>query len=115
VPGHLEVFAMQQAAVAARNALHQLRGEPLETFRYRNPGQLSTIGRSAAVAHVKGPSFKGFPAWVVWLVVHLIQLIGFRNRLVVLISWAWEYFLYDRTVRLTTSPPRVRAEAGVHP
>ncbi len=98
--------AMQQGVVAARNALHRLRGEPLEAFVYRNPGQLATIGRNAAVAHVKGLSFKGFPAWVVWLVVHLLQLIGFRNRLVVLISWAWEYFLYDRAVRLITTPPR---------
>jgi NADH dehydrogenase len=107
--------AMQQGVVAASNALHHLRGEPLEAFRYRNPGQLATIGRNAAVAHVKGLSFKGFPAWVVWLVVHLIQLIGFRNRLVVLISWAWEYFLYDRAVRLITSPPRVYPGAGSHP
>jgi NADH dehydrogenase FAD-containing subunit len=107
--------AMQQGVVAARNAMHQLRGEPLEAFCYRDPGQLATIGRNAAVAHVKGLSFKGFPAWVVWLVVHLIQLIGFRNRLAVLISWAWEYFLYDRAVRLITSPPRVYPGAGSHP
>jgi NADH dehydrogenase len=55
--------AMQQGVVAARNALHQLQGEPLEAFRYRDPGPLATIGRNAAVAHVKGLSFKGFPAW----------------------------------------------------
>jgi NADH dehydrogenase len=79
-----------------------VRGRPCEPFRYRNPGSLATIGRSAAVAHVHGLSFTGFPAWVVWLVVHLLQLIGFRNKLLVLINWAWDYFFYDRAVRLIT-------------
>jgi NADH dehydrogenase len=60
----------------------------------------------AAVAHIRGMSFKGFAAWLVWLVVHLVQLIGFRNRLFVLVSWALEYFTYDRAVRLITSESR---------
>ncbi len=98
--------AMQQGKLAAANVLRACRGEPPVPFRYRNPGQLATIGRNAAVAHIRGFSFRGFPAWVVWLVVHLVQLIGFRNRLVVLISWAWDYFLYDRAVRLITVPFR---------
>jgi NADH dehydrogenase len=54
------------------------------------------------VAYIHGLSFTGFPAWVVWLVVHLVQLIGFRNKLLVLINWAWDYFFYDRAVRLIT-------------
>jgi NADH dehydrogenase len=71
-------------------------------FRFRDPGTLATIGRNAAVAYIHGISFRGFPAWVVWLVVHLIQLIGFRNKLVVLINWAWDYLFYERGARLIT-------------
>jgi NADH dehydrogenase len=98
--------AIQQGRLAAANVLRAIRGEPQQAFRYRDPGQLATIGRNAAVAHIRGLAFRGFPAWVVWLVVHLVQLIGFRNRLVVLVSWAWDYFLYDRAVRLITAPVR---------
>ncbi|MGH7752709.1 MAG: NAD(P)/FAD-dependent oxidoreductase, partial [Gemmatimonadales bacterium] len=71
--------AMQQARLAAANIQRLHLGLDPQAFRYRDPGQLATIGRNAAVALVRGVSFKGFPAWVVWLVVHLIQLIGFRN------------------------------------
>ncbi len=123
VPGHPEVFvigdaawvddggpphpmmapvALQMARAAARNIMLAVRGRPGEAFRFRDPGSLATIGRRAAVARVHGLSFTGFPAWVVWLVVHLVQLIGFRNKLVVLINWAWDYFFYDRAVRLIT-------------
>jgi NADH dehydrogenase len=63
---------------------------------------MATIGRNAAVAYSFGMQFRGFLAWVVWLVVHLIGLIGFRNRLIVLINWTWDYFFYDRAVRLIT-------------
>jgi NADH:ubiquinone reductase (H+-translocating) len=92
--------AIQQGPIAAKNVRHLLKGTALETFIYRDPGSLATIGRNAAVARVKGFKFHGFPAWVVWLVVHLFWLIGFRNRLLVLINWAWDYFLYERAVRL---------------
>jgi len=92
--------AQQQADHAARSIVRALRGEPLQSFRYRNPGSMATIGRNAAVAHVKGLQFSGFFAWVAWLVLHIVLLIGFRNRLLVLINWAWDYFLYDRAVRL---------------
>jgi NADH:ubiquinone reductase (H+-translocating) len=94
--------AIQMAETAARNIVLGLEGRAPEPFRYRDPGSLATIGRSAAVAHVRGLSFTGFPAWVVWLVVHLVQLIGFRNKLLVLLNWAWDYFFYDRAVRLIT-------------
>ncbi len=94
--------AMQMGAAAAQNIRRSLRGEPLEAFRYRDPGSLATIGRHSAVAYVHGLKFRGFSAWAVWLVVHLIRLIGFRNRLVVLINWAWDYVLYERAVRLIT-------------
>jgi NADH dehydrogenase len=61
---------------------------------------MATIGRNAAVAHYAGLAITGFPAWLVWLGVHLAKLIGFRNRLMVLTNWAWDYFLYERAVRL---------------
>lgn len=96
--------AIQMAEVAVENIQRELRGEaPLE-FDYRDPGSLATIGRNAAVADIGGIRFRGFPAWVVWLVAHLVQLIGFRNRLLVLINWAWDYFFYDRAVRLIAEP-----------
>lgn len=92
--------AIQQGAWAGRNIVRQmLRRSPLP-FRYRDRGTMVTIGRNAAVADVWGRAFTGFPAWVLWLSVHLANLIGFRNRLFVLINWAWDYFFYDRAVRL---------------
>jgi NADH dehydrogenase len=92
--------AMQQAEVAAANIRRLAAGQPLVEFVYKNPGSLATIGRNAAVAQISGLQFRGFVAWALWLVVHIIQLIGFRNRLVVLINWAWDYWFYDRAVRL---------------
>ena len=92
--------AIQQGTTAARNILHLIRGEDPEQFHYRDPGMMVTIGRNAAVAVVGGFSMSGFAAWVVWLSVHLAKLIGFRNRLLVLMNWAWDYLLYERAVRL---------------
>src|SRR6266540_1077103 len=94
--------AMQMAEAAADNIRRRLRGEPPLAFQYRDPGSLATIGRNAAVAYLHGFAFTGFPAWVVWLVVHIIQLIGFRNKLFVLLNWAWDYFFYERAARLIT-------------
>lgn len=95
--------AIQMAETAAANIRRHIAGEPLVAFRYRDPGSLATIGRNAAVAYIKGIGFTGFPAWVVWLVVHIMQLIGFRNKLFVLLNWAWDYFFYERAARLITS------------
>ena len=94
--------AIQMADTAARNIVRQLRNEPPAAFRYRDPGSLATIGRNAAVAHIGGIAFKGFVAWVVWLIVHIIQLIGFRNKMFVMMNWAWDYFFYERAARLIT-------------
>lgn len=128
VPGHPEVYAIgdiaavegtqgplpmmapvaiQQGVAAARNILRQRSdSEPLP-FRYRDPGVMVILGRNAAVARVGGHSFTGFPAWLLWLIVHIVKLIGFRNRLFVLINWAWDYFFYERAVRLIL--PAVRS------
>lgn len=97
--------AIQQGEWAARNILRQVMGRPPRPFRYQDRGTMVTIGRNAAVAHVFGRSLTGFPAWVTWLTVHLFNLIGFRNRLFVLVNWAWDYFLYERTVRLILHAP----------
>ena len=104
--------AIQMGETVARSIRRLLAGDPAVPFVYKDPGSLATIGRNAAVARIHGISFTGFPAWVVWLVVHIIQLIGFRNRLFVLTNWAWDYFFYDRAVRLITDPthPRVSQE-----
>lgn len=98
----LATVAQQQAATAAGNLKRILRGESPKPFHYKDPGLLATIGRNAAVARIWGLSFSGFVAWVIWVVLHIFRLIGFRNRLVVLINWAWDYFFYDSQVRLIT-------------
>lgn len=92
--------AMQQAEVAADNIQHLLAQRPLRAFEYHDPGSLATIGRNAAVAQLGRFQFRGFVAWVLWLVIHIMQLIGFRNRLLVLINWAWDYVFYERGVRI---------------
>jgi NADH dehydrogenase len=94
--------AVQMAETAAANIARQLEGEAPRPFQYRDPGSLATIGRNAAVAYIRGVAFTGFIAWVVWLTVHVMQLIGFRNKLFVLLNWAWDYFFYERASRLIT-------------
>jgi NADH dehydrogenase len=90
--------AMQQGRyVAAAIKAPRARRKP---FRYVDKGTMATIGRHAAVADVRGLKLKGFPGWVTWLAVHIYFLIGFRNRLAVLASWGWNYFLRDRPIRL---------------
>jgi NADH:ubiquinone reductase (H+-translocating) len=98
----LATVAQQQAKAAALNIRKILKGEKPEPFRYRDPGLLATIGRNAAVARIWGLSFSGFIAWVIWVVLHIYRIIGFRNRLLVLINWAWDYVFYENQVRLIT-------------
>lgn len=100
--------AIQQAKIAAQNVINLIDGKPLIKFKYKDPGSLATIGRNAAVARIGRFEFHGFLAWLVWLGVHLIWLIGFRNRLFVLINWAWQYFFYESAVRLIL--PQSRSE-----
>jgi NADH dehydrogenase len=95
--------AIQQGRFVAKLIARRLRNRPLPTFRYREFGNMATIGRSAAVADFGKLHFSGFIAWAMWLVVHLINLISFRNRLLVLLQWAWHYFTYDGSARLITT------------
>jgi NADH:quinone reductase (non-electrogenic) len=98
----LATVAQQEAKVAAQNLQKILKGESPEAFQYRDPGLLATIGRNAAVARIWGLSFSGFIAWMIWVWLHIYRLIGFRNRLTVLINWAWDYVFYDNQIRLIT-------------
>lgn len=92
--------AIQQARTAAENILRLLEGKEPEAFTYRDPGVMATIGRNQAVAWIGRWKVRGYLAWLMWLVVHIYQLIGFRNRLAVLIDWAWSYIFYERAARL---------------
>lgn len=129
VPGHPEVFvigdlaalkdkegkmlpgvapvAMQEGAATARNIARDLHGEPRKDFHYFDKGSLATIGRAAAVAQFGKIHISGFIAWLSWLFVHIFFLIGFRNRIIVLIQWAWSYFTYERGARLITGNQRL--------
>lgn len=100
----LAPVATQQGAFVAENILRQMRDEAVESFRYRDKGAMATIGRNAAVANIRSRAFTGFFAWLIWLVIHLMNLIGFRNRLIVLINWAWDYLFYERVARFIFEP-----------
>jgi NADH:ubiquinone reductase (H+-translocating) len=99
VPG-VAPAAMQMGRHAARSIRRLVNGEPALPFRYVDKGSLATIGRRSAVAQFRRLHLWGFPAWVAWLTVHIFFLIGFRNRLVVLFTWAWAYLTYQRSARL---------------
>jgi NADH dehydrogenase len=124
LPGHPEVFAlgdmaaflhqdgrplpgtspvaMQQARHAAASIRATLRGQPRTKFRYVDKGNMATIGRAAAIVHIKRLQLSGFLAWLFWLMVHIFFLITFRNRIAVLANWAYSYFTYKRGARLIT-------------
>lgn len=101
LPG-VSPVAMQQGRQAARNVLRMIRGEKPQPFRYFDKGSMATIGRNKAVADLKFFHLSGLPAWLAWLFVHIIFLVGFRNRLLVLIQWAWAYLTFDKGARLIT-------------
>ncbi len=94
--------AMQAGRHAADNILRDIRGQSARPFRYRDKGIMATIGRNAGVARIGRLKLKGFTGWIAWLLIHLYFLIGFRNRLAVLLQWGWNYFKYDRPIRIIT-------------
>jgi len=123
VPGHPEIFvagdicalqqdgawlpgvaqvAKQQGAHAARNIRRAIVGEPLQPFRYRDYGNMATIGRGEAIAVIGPVRAAGLPAWLLWLFIHIFSLVGFRNRVAVMGEWAWAYLTFQRRVRLIT-------------
>jgi len=137
VPGHPELFvvgdlaaitdvegkgvpavapaANQEGKRAARNILRTLRNQERKPFRYRNKGNLATIGRHRAIADFGKVEFTGIVAWLLWLFVHIMYLVGFRNRLTVLLQWAWAYFAYQRGSRLILSGTATPAAASSLP
>jgi len=128
IPGHPEVFvigdlatlngpdgkpypgvaqvAMQMGAQAVHNIIRTSEGQPMRPFVYRDLGNMATIGRAAAVGDFGWMTLQGFVGWIVWLFVHIFNLIGFRNRILVMVQWAWAYVTYQRSVRLITSADR---------
>jgi NADH dehydrogenase len=130
VPGHSEIFAIgdlatfqqdgrmvpwvapaanQQGAFAAKSIIRDTRRQPRRKFHYFNKGDLATIGRSRAIADFGRVRFAGRLAWFLWLFVHIMYLVGFRNRIVVFIEWAYAYFTYQAGVRLITDVERYKA------
>jgi NADH dehydrogenase len=103
LPGTAPV-AIQTGQHAARNIVRDLSGQPRTAFHYVDRGTMATIGRAAAVADIRGLHLSGFLAWLAWLVVHIFFLIGFENRMLVLVQWAWSYLSYERGARLITGP-----------
>jgi NADH dehydrogenase len=132
VPGHPEVFvagdlaslkredgspvpgvaqgAIQMGKHAARQILRDLEQKPREDFHYVDKGDLATIGRAAAVARIGGLKLSGFVAWMIWVVVHIMYLIGFRNRVLVMMQWGWAYLTYHRGIRLITGDRQVELQ-----
>jgi NADH dehydrogenase len=109
LPG-VSPVAMQQGRFVARRIARLVDGSaPTTAFRYLDKGIMATIGRSRAVAEIGGVRLSGFIAWVAWLLLHIVYLIDFRSRLVVLIDWTWSYFTYQRGSRLITGH---RLDAG---
>jgi len=101
LPG-LAAVAVQQGRHVARNILRMCNGLPSEPFHYVDLGTMATIGRAAAVVNFNWITLSGFVAWVIWIFVHILLLIGFRNRFVVLFDWAWSYVSFQRSARLIT-------------
>ncbi len=99
LPG-VALVAMQQGIYVAKMIRNDLAGRPRVPFQYRDLGQLATIGRSRAICELFGIRLSGWIAWWVWLIVHIYRLSGFRNRLIVLIQWAWSYMTFNRGARL---------------
>jgi len=98
----LSTVAIQEGKTTAQNIQRIIKGKVPEVFHYKDPGLLATIGRNAAVARVWGVSFSGFLAWVIWVFLHIYRLIGFRNRILVFVNWAWDYLFYENQIRLIT-------------
>ncbi len=104
--------AMQEAEHAARVVRALIEGAIPAPFRYRDPGIMATIGRNSAVAQLGFVRLSGFLGWLMWLGVHLVNVVSFRSRLFVLLNWAWDYFFYDRPIRLILRSVEPRAPEG---
>ena len=104
--GHPQVVqpSIQQAGLLANNLRSMIKGKPLRPFKYKNKGSMATIGRNDAVAELSKVRFRGFFAWLLWLLVHLMSIVGVKNRLFILINWMWSYVTYDQSLRILIKP-----------
>jgi NADH dehydrogenase len=105
VPG-VAPAAKQMGSYAAQKILRQLKTQTAPPFRYKDYGMMATIGRNAAVAVFGKLEMSGYPAWLLWLLAHIWYLIGFRNRMIVVIDWAWAYWTFERSARIVTGGKR---------
>lgn len=96
--------AQQQGKLLAKNILHELKGKPMKPYTYLNLGSMATVGRHKAVLEVFGIKLQGYIAWLGWMFLHLMLLVGFRSRLIVFTNWMWNYFSYQRAIRIITRP-----------
>src|SRR5665647_1103685 len=110
--GHPQVaqVAIQQAKLLAKNLQKIESGKPLISFQYKDKGSLATVGRNLALAEIGKLKLKGFVAWFVWMLVHLMSIIGIKNRLFILINWIWQYITYDQSLRLIIKPSLKNSE-----
>jgi NADH dehydrogenase len=92
--------AIQQGTQLAKNIIHFINHEKPEPFKYFDKGSMATVGRNLAVVDIGKIRFQGIFAWFVWMFVHLMSLVGFRNKVVTFVNWVWSYFSYDRGTRL---------------
>ncbi|MGH9392630.1 MAG: NAD(P)/FAD-dependent oxidoreductase, partial [Terriglobales bacterium] len=111
LPG-LAPVAMQQGRAAAASIKCDLRGQPRRPFRYVDKGNLATIGRAQAVADIAGLQLSGLVAWLVWISVHILYLIGFRNRILVAMEWSWDYLSFQQAARLITGRIHWTSQGG---
>jgi NADH:quinone reductase (non-electrogenic) len=114
LPGVAPV-AMQEGTFVAKMIARDIAGQAREDFKYWDKGSLATIGRAAAVAQFGKLHISGFVAWLSWLFIHIFFLIGFRNRILVFIQWAWSYVTYERGARLITGSTELPGWSGMHP
>jgi NADH dehydrogenase len=96
--------AIQQGTLLAKNLINIIEGKPTENFKYFDKGSMATVGRNKAVVDIGKIRFQGIFAWFTWMFVHLMTLVGFRNKIVVFVNWVWSYFSYDRGTRLIIRP-----------
>jgi len=110
--GHPQVapVAMQQAVLLAKNLSRVQQEKGLKAFVYKDKGSMATVGRNLAVAELGKIKLKGFIAWIIWMMVHLMLIIGVKNRLLILINWTWQYITYDQSLRLIISPSETKAQ-----
>lgn len=102
--------AIQQGKQLSKNLVHLLKGEPMKTFRYNDKGSMATIGRNKAVVDLPVGSFSGFFAWFIWMFIHLMSLVGFRNKMIVFFNWVYNYINYDKAARLIVRPLKRKEE-----